>query len=166
MLPQSNNLYHIEAQYLELLRQVEEAEGEITPEIDQALQFTERQMQEAAINIGYVIKSIEDKQNIIAAEAKRLTGLMLKLIKAEELLKNRLKESMQRFGIEKVSSPTLTVSFRKSNAVEIENEALIPAAYFDSKPPTVSKTRIKEAIKAGTDVPGATLVEHKNLQIK
>lgn len=166
MLPQSNNLYHIEAQYMELLRQVEEAGGELTPEIDNALQLTEQQMQEAAINIGFVIKTLEDKEGLIGGEIARLSEIGYKVGAAKELLKNRLKKSMQQFGIEKVTSPTLTVSFRKSNAVEIENEALVPAAYFDPKPPVVNKTRIKEALQAGEDVPGASIVHRKNLQIK
>lgn len=151
---------------MELLRLVEEAEGEITEEIDQALQLTEQQMQEAAINIGFAIKSLEDKEGIIGAEIARLSEIGYKIGAAKELLKNRLSESMQRFGIEKVTSPTLTVSFRKSNAVEIDDLTLVPAAYFDIKPPSLSKARIKEAIQGGEDVPGASIVQRKNLQIK
>lgn len=166
MLPQSNNLYRIERQYLELMHRIEEAEGEITPEIDQALTLTEQQLQEAAINLGFVIKTFDYNEEIITAEIDRLTSLKKKVVKSKELLKNRLSISMQQFGIEKIESPTLKLSFRKSKAVEISDEPAIPAAYLNQPPPKPDKTAIKEAIQRGEQVPGAELVERLNLQIR
>lgn len=166
MLPQSNNIFQIQQKYLELMRLIEEAEGEITPEIDNALQLTEQQLQEAAINIGFVIKALDANIQIIDAEMVRLGLLYHKAEKGKELLKNRLSQSMQQFGIEKIESPTMKISFRKSESVEITDEALLPAAYFVPKPPEPNKRLIKEEIKSGKDIPGATLREKKNLQIK
>lgn len=166
MLPQNNNLYNIQRRYLDILRMVEEADGEITPEIDQALTLTQSEMQEAAINIGFLIKSLDYNEEVLDAEIQRLTNLKHKVTKGKELLKNRLSASMQLFGIERIDSPTLKLSFRKSVAVEISDEMEIPAAYFNQPPPKPDKTKIKEAIKAGEQVPGAELVERKNLQIK
>jgi hypothetical protein len=166
MLPQSNNIFQIQRRYLELLQQIEDAEGEITPEIDQALQFTEQQMHEAAVNVGMIIKALEYNKDNIDAEIKRLTNLKHKTEKSKELLKNRLSTSMQQFGIEKVSSPTLSISFRKSRFVEITNEAVVPAAYFDQPQPKISKERLAEALKAGQIIPGAEYSERKNIQIK
>lgn len=163
---QSNNLFHIQRQYLELMQQVEEAEGEITPEIDVALTFTQNQLQEAAINIGFVIKAFEYNEEIVKAEMDRLNAIKQRLAKSKELLKNRLSESMQQFGVERVESPTLTLSFRKSNAVEITDESEIPAVYFNQPPPKPDKFAIKDAFKRGENVPGAEIVERLNLQIK
>lgn len=163
MLP---SLFNIQQQYLDLVRQIEDAEGEITPEIDQALTLTENQLQEAAINIGCVIKAFDYNEDIVKAEIERLTNLKHKIVRSKELLKNRLSQSMQQFGIERIEGPTLTLSFRKSTAVEITDELEIPAAYFNRPPPKPDKTAIKEAIQKGESVPGAALVERKNLQIK
>jgi hypothetical protein len=59
------------------------------------------------------------------------------------------------------------VSFRPSEAVEVVVEDMIPEEYKTTKVvTTVSKTAIKDAIKQGTDVPGATLVRKENIQIK
>jgi hypothetical protein len=166
MLIQSHNIFQIQRQYLEIMQQIEEAEGEITPQIDEALRFTELQMQEAAINIGMVVKSLDYRLEVLNEEIQRLTNLKEKTEKSKALLKNRLSQSMQQFGIEKVESPTLTISFRKSEAVEILSEQQIPAVYFDIPAPRVSKARIREALKAGHEVPGAELAARKNLQIK
>lgn len=167
MLPQNNNLFQIQQQYLDLMRRIEDAEGEITPEIDQALTLTQNQLQEAAINIGFVIKAFEYNEGVIKQEIERLVSMARKLNKSRELLKNRLSQSMQQFGIERIDSPTLSLSFRKSRAVEITDELVIPVKYFNAPlPPTPNKTAIKEAIQRGEDVPGADLVERLNLQIK
>lgn len=166
MLPQSSNLFQIQHQYLELMRQVEDAEGEITPEIDQALSITENRLMEAAVNIAGIIKTFDYNEDIVKAEIDRLTNLKHKIAKSKELLKNRLSQSMQQFGIDRIESPTLTLSFRKSKAVEIIDELEIPAVYFNQPPPKPDKTAIKEAIQHGEEVPGAELVERLNLQIR
>lgn len=165
MLP-VNRLFEIQQQYLELMVTIEEADGEITPEIDQALQFTERRLQSEAGDIAYVIKTWEYWQENLEKEVERLEKMKQKINKGAELLKNRLKMAMEQFGIERINDMNITISFRKSEAVEIANEVMVPLEYKDQPPPKVSKTRIKEAIKKGIDVPGASLVQRNNLQIK
>lgn len=59
------------------------------------------------------------------------------------------------------------VTFRKSEAVEIIDESLIPAEFKITKTTnTVDKVAIKEAIKDGEIIDGATLVERQNIQIR
>ncbi len=165
MLP-SNQLFNIQREYQQLLGLIEESEGELTPEIDQALQFTEQKMQEVGVNIGGVIKTLGYWADDITAEIERLESLLAKANKGRELLKTRLSVAMHQFGIERISSPTITISFRKSEAVEIEDEFDLPVEYFDQQAPKVSKIRIREALKAGVYVPGAELVTRSNIQIK
>ena len=74
---------------------------------------------------------------------------------------------MDAAGREKFNSVKAIVSFRKSVAVQIDDEAALPA---DFKVETVTvkpdKTAIKKAILDGTEVSGASLVENRNIQIK
>ena len=59
------------------------------------------------------------------------------------------------------------IAWRKSEAVEIDNEELLPKEYLKEKITyTPDKTAIKEAIKSGKEVQGAKLVKRNNLQIK
>lgn len=161
-----SNLFNIQKEYIQLLSQIEEAEGEITPEIDQALQFTAQKLQDEGGEIGAVIKTLEYWEDTIEKELKRLDGLKVKAKRGKELLKNRLSQAMQQFGIERIESNTITISFRKSEGVEILDESAIPAAYFEPQPPKLSKTLIKDAIKAGKLVPGAEITQRQNIQIK
>jgi hypothetical protein len=166
MLVRNNKLYAIQQKYINLLEQIEAAEGEITPDVDAAFQFTHQQMQEAGVNIGLSIKSLDYSDEVLDKEIERLTIYRNKVRKAKELLKNRLAAAMQQFGIERISSPIVNLSFRKSEAIEITEESAIPAAYLEPQPAKISKTKIKEAINDGAMVPGASLVTRQNLIIK
>lgn len=163
---QVNKLFPIQQEYMQLMMQVEDAEGEITPEVEQALQFTEQRLQTEGAEVGYVIKSWQYMEETLESEIERLGKLKAKIGKSKELLKNRLSEAMQQFGVERITGQTITISFRRSEAVQIDSERALPGEYFDAPPIVPNKTRIKEAIKAGKDVPGASIVHRKNLQIK
>jgi hypothetical protein len=180
-------MYRIRAEHLGLLKEIEEAEGELTPEIEQSLVLTEEEFEDKAVSYGFVVKSFEDVEEVLDKEIKRLTALKQKAAKRAETFKNRLDEAMREFGIEKIQTPSLTLSYRKSNPVElaedfedtflknvriiIEPDEDAPAyvrnliEYFDVKA-TASKKRIGEALKTGLKITGASTVEKKNLQIK
>lgn len=163
---QISKLFNIQQQYLQLMIQIEEAEGELSPENEQLLQFTEQRLKSEGAEIGYVIKSWQYMQTTLESEIERLIKMKAKIAMSKELLKNRLSDAMQQFGIERITGDTIAISFRKSEAVAIDNQALIPSHFLDQQQPKVSKDRIKTAIKAGKEVPGASLVQRNNLQIK
>jgi hypothetical protein len=164
---QNKSLYNIRIDHLSLLKEIEENEGELTPELETALALTQDELQDKAISYGFVIKHFDNDIDIIEAEMKRLYSLKEKAERRKELFKQRLSEALQQFGVEKITTPLLKLSFRKSEAVEITDGESIPAEYYDEKiVTTLSKTRIKEAIKEGQIVKGAELVTKQNLQIK
>lgn len=71
------------------------------------------------------------------------------------------------FKIEKMQTEINELSYRKSEAVILTNEELIPAEYKKEKLTiSVDKMEIKKAIKAWTEVPGAEIETRNNLQIK
>lgn len=69
-------------------------------------------------------------------------------------------------GIEKIETPIGNIKFTKSTAVEIYDEKLIDKKFIKIETKEkISKTDIKNALKAGEEVQGARLVENKNLKI-
>jgi hypothetical protein len=66
---------------------------------------------------------------------------------------------------QKMETPMVAVSYRKSTAVEITDLDALPFAYTvtEIKP---DKERITAALKNGETVPGAELVSRQNIQIK
>ena len=164
---QKKSLYQIREDHLRLLFEIEENDGLLEPEQEQALILTEEEFQDKAVSYGFVVKTFDDTSETIDREIKRLQDLKKKSERRSELFKTRLSEAMIQFNVTEIISPFLKLSFRKSEAVEITDEASIPAEYIESKVvETISKTKIKEAIKAGIAVEGASLIKKQNIQIK
>lgn len=116
-------------------------------------------------NIGLYIKNLEADAAAIKTEAKNLTARA----KAAENKAEHLRNYMQ-FCLngQKFQSPRLSVSFRRSQKVEVDQNRLfeIPDDYLRYKDPEVDKKRVSEALKAGEDIPGCTLVDSVSMIIK
>lgn len=111
-----------------------------------------------------VIKNIESDVEARKNEIKRLTELNKADEKKKDHLKETLSTSMTLTGHERVDTPLFKVSFRKSQAVEVD-ETVLPESYKVAtwKP---DKKRLKEDLKNGLEIIGASLVERKNLSIR
>ena len=144
------------------------SEGELTEEIENSLAINQNELQQKAIDYGYVIKSFESDINAIDSEIKRLQGLKTARNNAIKRMKDSVLEAMQIYGIEKVESPTLKLSIRNNpESVNLVNEYQIPDKFKKEKVTvTISKSEIKKALQDGEDVPGATLERSQTIQIK
>lgn len=161
------NIFQIKNEYAHLINQVIECEGELSPELSQALAINEQELKEKAVNYGFAIRMFEYDNDSIDAEIKRLQELKKRNSNKVEWLKKTIEDAMQHFSIEKVESPTLKLSFRKSESIKIINEAQIPDELMTIKTTkTPNKIAIKEAIKRGEEVEGAIVDINYNLQIK
>lgn len=89
-----------------------------------------------------------------------------------ESLKDYLLFNMKASNISEISAPDLTFTAKiKLNppSVMIEDDSLIPSEYMTvpvAPPPAPDKTLIKEAIKAGKEVPGCKLTQGERVEIK
>lgn len=63
-------------------------------------------------------------------------------------------------------STKVKVSFRKSESLEISEDANIPDEYLKFKAPDVDKVELKKAVKTGLRLDGVAIVENQNIQIK
>ena len=161
------NLYQIENEYLQLSEMLIESEGELTPELEQALEINGNNLKNKAVNYGYVIKQMEGNVDLIDAEIKRLQAMKKARVNAAEQLKETIKAAMLMYDLNTIEIPTLKLSFRKSESVEVINEAQLTEQFTTTKTTvTPNKVAIKEAIKNGEVVDGAVLVTNFNLQIK
>ena len=158
-------LYQIENDYLSLMSEIEETEGEMTKEQNELLVINESQLQGKTIAYLEVIKSKEAFNSNIDAEIKRLQAMKKSNSNLVDRLNNSLLDAVKLYG--DITSGLTTFTTRKSESVVIEDEELIDKEYKTIKVTTsVSKTDIKKAIKSGIEVPGAILQENQNLRIK
>lgn len=80
-------------------------------------------------------------------------------------LEEYLTSEMDRAGVKRLDTVEARVTLKNSEAVEIEDDELVPMEYKKIKW-EVSKKAIKDAIKAGETVDGARMVTHRSVIIK
>ena len=160
------SLYQITADQLELFNQIDELEGELTPELEESLKINADNFQEKARGYIWHIKKLEADNVTINEELNRLERIEKRNNKMIDRLKENMKFALEIFG-ESQKVDTFTLSLRKSKSVEIIDSDVIPESYRVVKTTeTINKTEIKKAIESGLTVPGATIKENNNLQIK
>lgn len=159
-------LFNIKDEYRKIADAIIEAGGELTPELNEALVINQAQLMEKAANYGYIIKQGEYEIDMLDSEIERLTALKKSRQGMIDRLKTTISDAMELYGVQKLESDTIKLSFRKSEAVEITDEKAIPSEYKVPQPDKISKSAIKEAIKKGEAIPGAAMVTNFNLQVK
>ena len=160
------SLYNLESEYLRIAEAL--TEGEVTEELEQALQINQSELQAKGLAYGHMIKSIEYDVDIIDVEIARLEAIRNSRKNALDRLKTNLKGAMELYGIVELKSPTMKVSFRKSESVVVNDLSQLEERFIKVSPPvkTADKVAIKQAIKDGEDVQGAEIVINNNLTIK
>jgi hypothetical protein len=105
------------------------------------------------------VQKLKEEESRMALRRKRIETA---ITKAEDTMAMY----MRTVGKTKFKTALFSYGFRKSQAVEITSEEDLPAWALIEQPPKISKTEIKEHLKAGETVPGAVLVENESLSIK
>lgn len=106
----------------------------------------------------------------LKAEAEALKAEKMAFAERQRVAENKM-ESLKKWMAyalngQSFKSVRASVSFRKSQAVEITDIYKLDESFLRYKEPEADKTAIKEAIKAGKTVAGATLVENTSVIIK
>lgn len=161
------NLFKIAQEELDLLCEIEELEGELTPELEERLKINAENMSSKMEDYCKAIRYYEMTVANAKSEKERLDKLIKRSERSQQWLKDAILNVMNATDKPKVSAGTFTVGTRKSTAVNIIDESAIPARYANEVVTVkIDKTAIKDAIKNGEEVPGAQLVERKSISIK
>lgn len=160
-------LYTISGDLLALLSAIEANEGEITPEIEQALAITEEQFAAKATDYGLAILNLEAMAKAAKAEKERLAGLQKFYENVSNRLRSALCGAMDVLDHPKVESPSVRLFLRHTTATEVDDVTKLPDEFVTTKIEDVpDKAAIKKALQEGREVPGAHLVDNVSLQIK
>lgn len=160
------SLYNINNEYLELISQVEQAEGVLTSELEQALTINKSELEVKSIAYVEIIKQRESLNERINKEIERLQALKKQNDTLVLRLKNNLLSAVSLYG--NFESGFLKFSTRKSKSVIVDYDVNdLPKQYKTIKVTEIpDKAAIKKAIESGEEVYGCRLVENVNLQIK
>lgn len=162
------SLYSIQSEYLQLANQLIDAGGEVTPELESALAINKESLQSKAIQYTLIIKDTENDLVALDKEINRLMALKSSREKSNAKLKDLIKNAMLLYEVSEIKGENFKLSFRKSTALKVTDVNIIPAYFFEKVPATskLINADVKSALTKGEVVPGAELVENKNLQIK
>jgi hypothetical protein len=156
-----NSLFNITARAKQLALALEE--GELTQDLENELVINQNELQIKAENYGYVIKSLEGDVTIIDEEIKRLRGLKEAKTNAIERMKEAVVNAFQVYGITEVKSPTLKLSLRRSESVEVINQDQLPECFVKAK--TNAIERMKGAVENAFQIYGITEVKSPTLKL-
>jgi hypothetical protein len=165
------SLWSLTLEELSFIELMEENGGELTDEIAEELAIRRDNFKYKAEAYAKFILKLESEADAASAEIKRIQALK----KAKENTIARLKESLlaalmvfteeDSKGIRRYETPLAKLSTRKSQSVEVLDEASIPTAFWVIKK-ELSKSEISKAIKDGESVPGAQLKDNIGLSIR
>jgi len=126
-----------------------------------------------AQNYGFVIRNLQATAASIKEAEEQMKARRQAIEKRAAALAECLKTGLEIAGVQKLETPHFALTIKKSPpGVEVWDERQIPAEFMRVPPPppppapVPDKVAIKEALKAGRDVPGALLAQSTRLEIK
>jgi hypothetical protein len=147
------------------------ADLDLPPEvIEDTLDSLSGDLEVKATNTAMLARNLE----ALAEKIKEAEAAMASRRKALENRAARIRDyllsNMMISGIQKIECPYFKLSVRDNPAaVEVYEPGLIPTEFMrqpEPPPPSPDKTAIKEALKAGKEVPGCKLTIGKRLDIR
>lgn len=116
--------------------------------------------------IENIVFLIENTENDIAGLKEQEEMFKARRKAAEKKLESLEGYLSYALGGQKFETVKAKVSFRKSEAVTVEKEELIPSEYWETvEVERINLIAIKNALKAGKEVKGARIEERLNPQI-
>ena len=158
------NLYKIETEYLQLMADVEDVEGVLTPELEEALTINKTQLEGKSTAYLHIISTREALNNQAKDEIKRLQAFVKANDNLVIKLRSRLLDAVKLFGAFEVGINKFGT--RKSSTVEVDDVNSLPSDFKTVKVvESADKKAIKEALKNGVVIEGCSIIEKINLKI-
>ena len=158
-------LKRISEEYTDIFRQIEEADGEITPETEQALAITRSDLEKKTEAYVDFIGSLDAQIDRYDKEIRRLNAMKKQAEHLKSWLRNNLLWAVKTFG--NIQTDFHKVSLQKSETVVITEEKEVPARFKKlEQVVTIDKIALKKALKEGTVKPTATMFVQENQNLK
>ncbi|EKZ3628192.1 siphovirus Gp157 family protein [Listeria monocytogenes] len=156
-------LYDIQDKYQQLLNLAEQLDPEL---LKDTLESIDDELETKAENVAFVIKELEGQALVLETEIKRLSERKTTINNNIKRLKQSLQDAMEAANKPKIKTNLFTLGIRKSPpSVAVEDESKLNA-YLVEQPKKLDKTRLKDDLKKGIEVPGAKIIQTERLQIR
>lgn len=140
-------------------------EDELTPEIEEQLAITQQELEQKALNYIKLIATTGANEQLAEDTIKHAQQYLKQQQRIKARLKASLLEAAKKFG--KIKCGMHTISIGTSEQVEIIDLEQLPTCYkpFPKLQRVPDKKAIKDAIKAGVEIPGAVIKPNEYLRI-
>ena len=156
------NLYELSSSY-RAIQEMDLDEETLRDTLDSIVGEAEQK----AENIAKWIRNLKGDNTAIQEEETRLKN---KRIANENKIKSLglyLEDFLKTSGLTRIKTELFTISLQNNPpSVEVYDATLIPPKYLIEQLPVVDKQIIKELLKQGEEIPGATLKQTKGLRIR
>jgi hypothetical protein len=163
------SLYQVAADHRQMVERLMECQDDAAAIAD-TIEAESFPLELKAQNVAYAIRNLESSAEAIKEAESQMTERRKRIEKRAEQIREYLKTCMEVAGVQKIECPHFALTIAKNPAaVEIFEPSMVPVAYMrqpEPPPPSPDKARIKESLKAGTDVPGCLLAQGTRLVIK
>lgn len=159
------HMYEIAMALREALENIEVDEDGVVTGME-AYELLEGDFTEKMEALAIVFKEESARADALKAELKALQGRVKACERKAESFKNYMTNMLQITGEKSMETARVKLSFRKSTAVEVDEDKL-PRQWMVAKTTYApDKKLLKESLEKGEYIPGAQLVVKENLQIK
>lgn len=162
-------LYRAAETYREILDQIDPETGEIPEGFLEEFDNAKGLVKNKGTSVAAYILQQEAEMALVSNHARELMSRVVAQTKRNEWLRQYLRDNMLATGINQIEGEGFLIKLyrERDEAIEIFDSRQVPPEFdAEPKPPEPSKTKIKAAIKAGNEVPGAKLVKRDRLEIK
>ena len=154
-----------------------DADGEITPELEEQLAKNAEDLSRKVDGYNAAYREEDARAKAIGDEIKRLQALKKTAENSSKRIKDLLKYNMERLGVERVQGNTCKAYFSSSSSVQVDEAVLLKPFFNDvaelqSRLPAwlkstmeVSKTDLKPVLEK-EEIAGASISSTRNLVLK
>lgn len=156
-------LYDLTGKYLQLAELAEETDPQLFSDTMDSITDA---IEDKAVGYAKVDKELAKDEKALKDEASRLSARAKSISNNRKILKQNLQEAMETTGKTKIKTNEFTIYIQNNPvSVKLVDESKIPA-YLTKTDIVPDKTRIKQLLKEGKDVPGAELSAGSSLRIR
>lgn len=156
-------LYELTGNYKKLLEYAEDSDPTLYHDTMDSITDA---IEDKAVGYAKVDKELAKDEKALKDEASRLSARAKSISNNRKTLKQNLQEAMETTGKTKIKTNEFTIYIQKNpESVRLVDESKIPA-YLNKTVMEPDKTRIKQLLKEGKDVPGAELKTGSSVRIR
>ena len=161
-------LFAIAHDYQDLLWLMADGETQDEEDLQKILKEVSIDLARKSANVVGVFLNLESQAQEIKVAELRMKKRRESLEKNAKRLREYLLMHMQSLDLKEIKTPEFLIRIRKNpHRVGIATESLIPSEFKAEIITTkIDKTAIREALKAGKPVPGASLEQTQRLEVR